>query len=73
MKRSEHKAHIRNLSLADLQQHIVELEKKIQAQQLAVAFGKSKQVSTVGNLKRELAQSLTIANQKLQATTSEEK
>lgn len=68
MKRSEQIAHLGKLSLADLQKEIAELEKKIQAQTLAVSFGKSKEVRTIRNLKRQLARTLTIANSKLRAT-----
>ncbi len=67
MKRSEQITHFQALSLSDLQKEIFELQKKIQTQTMAIGFGKSKQVRTVRNLKRELARGLTFASSKLQA------
>jgi ribosomal protein L29 len=65
MKRKEYLAHLQKSSLTDLRTEVTVLEKRIQEQKMTLAFGKSKQVSTIGKLKRDLARSLTIANQKL--------
>lgn len=67
MKRNEHIAHIRNLPIAELKKEISELEKKIQAHYLAIAFGKTKEVKTIANLKKQLARALTIAHERLNA------
>lgn len=67
MKRKEFLAHLQKSSLGDLRNEVTSLEKKIQEQKMLLAFGKSKQVSTIGSLKQDLARSLTIANQKLAA------
>lgn len=68
MKRSEQIAHLGKLSIADLQKEIKTLEKKLQEHTLAISFGKSKEVRTLRNLKRQVARTLTIANQKLRVT-----
>ncbi|HEY1074116.1 MAG TPA: 50S ribosomal protein L29 [Patescibacteria group bacterium] len=65
MKRAEHIAQLGKQSLVDIKKDIHELEKKIQAHKLAISFGKAKDVRTLRNYKRDLARSLTIANQKL--------
>lgn len=65
MKRSEQLTHLQKMNVADLRKEILELEKKIQQAKLSVAFGKSKEVSTIGNLRKQLARTLTIGNQKL--------
>lgn len=70
MKRTEYIAHLRNIPLADLQKEIRELEKSIQTEVMAIAFGKSKAVRTIRNHKKRLAQSLTIANQRLATPSS---
>lgn len=72
MKRLEQITHLQKLSLNDLKQHLVELEKKIQDHKMALAFGKTKEVRTLRNLKREVARTLTIAGQKLQTVTQTE-
>ena len=70
MKRSEHRSHLTKMPLPDLRREILELERKIQAQKVTVVFGKTKEVTSIRNLRRELAQSLTIAHQKLNSTNS---
>lgn len=73
MKRSEQVAHINKLSLRDLKAAVLELEQKLQAQTLAITFGKAKDVKTVKNLKRQLARTLTLASQKLAVPVTENK
>jgi ribosomal protein L29 len=71
MKQREMINQLRQSSLADLQKSITDIETKLQAQKMAVAFGKSKEVSTVRTLKRQLAQHLTIARQKMASAQTE--
>ncbi len=71
MKQREMINQIRQSSLADIKKNLQEIEKKIQMQQMAISFGKSKEVSTVRTLKRQLAQHLTIAREKMQAPAAE--
>ena len=65
MKRNEQIANLRKLTPADIRKEIADLEKKLQAARLSVAFGKSKQVSELRNLRKQLARTLTIGNQKV--------
>jgi ribosomal protein L29 len=65
MKRTERLTQLKKLSLADLKREVEQTERKLQTEKVAVAFGKSKQVSTIRNLRRDLARSLTISNQQL--------
>ncbi len=71
MKRSEQLARFQSLSLGDLQKEIFAIQTKIQDQAMAVSFGKSKQVRTLRNMKRELARGLTLAHNKLRQTSQE--
>ncbi len=72
MKRVEQVSQLQKSSLPELKTQILELQAKIQAQKVALKFGKSKETSLIYNLKRHLARSLTVANQKL-ASMAEEK
>ncbi len=71
MKQRDYLAHLHKLSPADMQKEIADLEKKLQAVKMAVAFGKSKQVRELRHYRRQLAQCLTLGNQKVRAVTAE--
>ncbi len=71
MKRIENLSRLRKSSLADLRKEVTEIEKKLQTQVMAIKFGKSKEVRTIRALKLQLAQTLTIANEKLRSTETE--
>ncbi len=69
MKRAEQLSHFTKLSPADLQKEIRAIEAKLQAAKMAMAFGKSKQVRDLRNLRRRLARALTIGNQKVRTVS----
>jgi ribosomal protein L29 len=71
MKRRDQLTHARKLALPDLKAEVLNIEKKIQTQMMAVRFGKAKDVSTVKQLKRQLARTLTVAHQALTAANKE--
>lgn len=74
MKRVDQLSHLRKLNLADLQKEIRDLEQKIQAAKLGVAFGKNKNVAEINKLRKQLARTLTVGNQMLgQPTQGEDK
>ena len=72
MKRKDYLTHIRSLSLADLKKEVLELEKKIQAQKLAIAFGKNKETRVIRSAKRDLARALTVASTALAQAANQE-
>lgn len=65
MKQRETKNQLRRLALADLQKEIFDFERKIQEQRFLLRLGKTKHVRLVRQLKRQLAWSLTMAQEKL--------
>lgn len=69
MKQTEMLAGLHKMNLIDLKAEVAELEKQIQNQKFALAFGKTKEVRTIRNLKRQLARTLTIANQKIRSVS----
>lgn len=71
MKRLEQMTRLNGMSLADLKSEALALENKIQNQVMAIRFGKAKDVSTVKQLKRQLARTLTTAKQALKASQEE--
>ena len=62
MKIYEQRQHLKSLNLADLRSEVLGIESKIHKHALEVQFGKTKQVSTVFQLKKQLARTLTQAN-----------
>jgi ribosomal protein L29 len=71
MKRIEHLTHLRKLSLPDMKQEIVTLERKLQEEKMSIAFGNSKQVRNIRALKRQLARGLTVAHMALQTNNAQ--
>lgn len=71
MKVYDQKRQLKTLNLADLRSAAIDIENKIQKQALSIQFGKTKDVSTLSNLKKQLARTLTVANQKLRETEKE--
>ncbi len=71
MKIYDQRQQLKAMSLADLRAAVIEIENKIQKQAMSIQFGKTKDVSTLSNLKKQLARTLTVANQKLRETEKE--
>ena len=62
MKTLDGRRKVSAMNIGQLQQEVVELEKQIQRQAMAIELGQKKDVSTLRNLKKQLARTLTAAN-----------
>lgn len=68
MKQHDQRQTYRSMSLVDLKKEVKTLENTIDKHVLDIQFGKTKQVSSIHNFKKQLARALTFANQKLRDT-----
>ena len=70
MKRKDQLTALLNHDLGDLKKEILRLENEIQEARINLAFGKTKQVHIIRQLKRRLARGLTIGVKKLRVVQS---